>query len=94
MTWPYTAWTRASIDAWTLGYEASTVVGLRIARLALGGPAADREAHLMMTEKIGAAVELQTALLTGALGATALSGTQATLKHYRRKVRANRRRLG
>lgn len=94
MKWPYTAWTRASIDAWTLGYEASTVVGLRMARLALGGPAADREAHLMMTEKIGAAVELQTALFTGALGATALSGTQATLKHYRRKVRANRRRLG
>ncbi|WP_242154443.1 hypothetical protein [Sphingomonas sp. BAUL-RG-20F-R05-02] len=47
----------------------------------------------MVTEKVRAAIELQTRLMTGALGMTPLGATQGALKHYRRKVAANRRRL-
>ncbi len=92
-TSPFFDWTRVATETWLLGLEAGTVIGLRMARFASGGAAANREVQLMLSEKIGSAIELQTALMTGGLGATPLSGTQATLRHYRRKVRANRLRL-
>ncbi|WP_213980674.1 hypothetical protein [Sphingomonas sp. dw_22] len=91
--WPYAGWAGAGLDAWALGMEASTVIGLRLAKMAMGGPAARSEAWLMLSEKMQAATELQTALVTGQLGATPLAGTRKVLRHYRRKVKANRRRL-
>ena len=92
--WPYQGWTNASLDAWALSMEASTVIGLRVAKMAIGGPAAGSEAFLMLSEKMQSAMELQSALVTGRLGATPLAGTQKVLRHYRRKVKANRKRLG
>ncbi|WP_267350587.1 hypothetical protein [Sphingomonas sp. GM_Shp_2] len=89
----YGAWMKAGFDMWMLGAEASTVMALRMTRIAVGGSAGAEEAELMVTEKVRAAIELQTRLMNGGLGATALSGTQATLKYYRRKVAANNRRL-
>ena len=86
-------WMRLGWDAWALGLEASTVVGLRTLKIASGGPAAEAEARRMVTEKIGAAVALQGLAMTGALGSTAPAMAGKTLAHYRRKVRANRRRL-
>lgn len=83
------AWLRAGMDAWSLGLEASTVVGLRVAKLAAGGGAACEEAQLMFVEKVRAGVELQAALI----GKTPLTGTQKALRHYRGKVAANRKRL-
>jgi hypothetical protein len=47
----------------------------------------------MVSEKVEAVLQLQALALTGGLGATAQSATGHTLTHYRRKVRANRRRL-
>lgn len=91
--WPYQGWASAGMDAWALGIEASAVIGLRVAKLAMGGPAAGGEAYLMLSEKMLAAIELQTALATGQLGTTPLVGTRKVLKHYRRKVKANRKRL-
>jgi hypothetical protein len=92
--WPYAGWTGAGMDAWALSMEASTVIGLRMAKMAMGGPAAGDEAYLMLSEKMQSAVELQSALLTGRLGASPLAGTRKVLRHYRRKVKANRKRLG
>jgi hypothetical protein len=89
----YAGWMNASFDLWMLGAEAGTVMALRMARIATGGSAGAAEAELMVTEKIRAGIELQTRLLTGALGVTPLGATQSTLKHYRRKVAANNRRL-
>ena len=86
-------WLRLGWDAWSLGLEASTVVGLRTAKIAAGGAAADAEARRMVSEKVDAAAALQTLALTGALGFTAPQVVSKTLAHYRRKVRANRRRL-
>jgi hypothetical protein len=91
--WPYQGWTNAGLDAWALGMEASAVIGLRVAKMAMGGIGAADEAQLMVAEKMQAAVELQTALVMGQLGTTPLAGTKKVLRHYRRKVKANRKRL-
>ena len=82
------------MDAWALGLESSTVIGLRLTKMATGGVDSGEEARLMVSEKMGSALELQAAMLTGGLGTTPLAGTQKVLKHYRRKVKANRQRLG
>ena len=86
-------WLRLGWDAWALSLEASTVMGLRTMKIAAGGPAADAEAKRMVSEKVEAAAALQTLAVTGALGFTAPQVAGKTLAHYRRKVRANRRRL-
>lgn len=79
--------------AWSLGIESSTVIMLRTMRIAAGGAAAQREAEKMVGEKIEAALDLHTKAMTGALGIRPETATNRTLSHYRRKVRANRRRL-
>jgi hypothetical protein len=87
----FDAWFRAGMDACSLGMDASMVIGLRMAKLAAGGASAQSEAQLMIAEKLRAAIELQGELMKAPL--TPLGGTQKTLKHYRRKVAANKRRL-
>ena len=47
----------------------------------------------MIEEKVRAGLEWQTMALTGGLGLTPHSAAVKTLSHYRRKVRANKRRL-
>lgn len=89
----YADWMKAGMDMWMLGAEAGTVMALRTMRIAAGGSAGAAEAELMVTEKVRAAFELQTRLMTGAFGVTPLGATQGTLKHYRRKVAANNKRL-
>jgi hypothetical protein len=47
----------------------------------------------MVQEKVLAGLEWQTLALTGGLGLTPDRAAARTLTHYRRKVRANQRRL-
>ena len=47
----------------------------------------------MVSEKISAAFEMQTAIMTGQLGVDPLTAGRSVVKQYTRKVRANRRRL-
>lgn len=86
-------WFGVGWDAWSLGVEAAQVIALRSMTIAWGGQAADTEAHRMVSEKVEAGLALQAMALTGQLGLTADSASRKTLAHYRRKVRANRRRL-
>jgi len=86
-------WLRIGFDAWSLGVEASAVIGLRTLKIAAGGPAGEAEARRMVSEKLDAAAELRTKALSGGLGITGAGAATKTLAHYRRKVRANRRRL-
>jgi hypothetical protein len=86
-------WIGLGLNAWALGLEASTVIGLRTLKIAAGGDAGAAEADVMIREKIKAASELAILALTGGLGVTAPGAASKTLAHYRRKVRANRRRL-
>lgn len=92
--WPYAGWFGAGMDAWSLGMEASTVIGMRAARMARGGAGAEDEAQRMVSEKMQSVFELQMAMMTGHLGTTPLAGTRKVIRHYRRKVKANRKRLG
>lgn len=89
---PIAAWGSLAFDSWALAWEASAVVGLRLAEIARGdGTLA--EASLMTSEKISAAMELQASLVAGGLTMTPLQGAERAVRLYRRKVRANRRRL-
>lgn len=86
-------WLGIGFDAWALAFEASSVIGLRSLKLAAGGAAAEAEAARMVSEKVESSLLLQGKALSGGLGGTPASAAARTLAHYRRKVRANRRRL-
>lgn len=69
-----------------LAFEAADVMGLRMMKFACGGAAACDEAQLMVSEKIGAAVEAWTSLMHG--------GTPVSMiERYREHVAANATRL-
>ena len=87
-------WLGIGFDAWRLGIAASTVIGLRTLKIAQGGAIARAETERMISEKVEAGVALQALAMTGGLGTTAASASARTLAHYRRRVAANRRRLG
>lgn len=89
----FTPWIKLSLDAWSLGMESAQVIGLRTLKLAAGGAQANAETRRMVEEKVQAGLEWQTLALTGQLGITPDRAASKTLTHYRRKVRANQRRL-
>ena len=76
-----------------LGAEASSVIALRSLKLAGGGTAATAEAELMVSEKMVAAIALSQQAMLGQLGTTMPGIGSKAVASYRRKVRANRRRL-
>jgi hypothetical protein len=86
-------WLRLGLNTWALGMEASQVIALRTLKILSGGAAGQVEARRMVDEKIQAGLDLQSAALTGSLGLTAEGAAGKVVSHYRRKVRANRRRL-
>ncbi|WP_297512559.1 hypothetical protein [uncultured Caulobacter sp.] len=86
-------WASLAFDTWSLGLEASSVIGLRLMKLAAGGAAAQAEAQLMVGEKLAAGMTLPMLAMTGQLGATHAAIASGSVAHLRRKVRANRRRL-
>jgi 3-oxoacyl-ACP reductase-like protein len=88
------SWISLAFDSWAMGVEASAVIGMRLTKLAAGGADADAEAQRMVAEKVGAAIELQMLAATGGLGTSLESAAGRSLRHVRKKVRANRRRLG
>jgi hypothetical protein len=73
-------------DSAMLLVESQFVIGLRLFHLATGGVAAHHEAHLMVSEKIDA---FAAAAATMAGGGSA----RAVCRDYRRRVRANAKRL-
>ena len=86
-------WMNIAAASMALGLESAGVIGLRAVKAAGGGPKAAEEAWRMYSEKLTAFAELQGRLLAGSLGATPAATVRGTVKHYRRKVAANRRRL-
>ncbi|QCB37282.1 hypothetical protein E5554_05195 [Sphingobium sp. PAMC28499] len=82
-----------TFDCWSLGLEAWSVIGMRLPRLMSGNASAMAEAQLMVREKMEAAALLQWKFMTGSLGASAPAMMSASVTHYRKAVRKNRRRL-
>jgi hypothetical protein len=79
-------WWKFSRDLFAANLEAQRVIMLRIQKMAMGGTAAEKEAELMVSEKIQASVEAATTVATG-------GSPQKVLRRYRTIMRANAKRL-
>ena len=73
-------------DSVMLGVEEQRAIGLRLAAIARGGPTAEAEARLMVTEKMNAALQAANMVARGA-------STRSVISFYRSRVQANVRRL-
>ena len=82
----FNRWFKFAMDMNALALEAQQVIAMRMMKLSVGGPKGAKEARRMLSEKVVAASEAGMKLATGRSG-------HSVVKHYRRKVRANRRRL-
>jgi hypothetical protein len=78
-------WIKLTIDTTLLGLETQSVIGLRLAQIAMG-QGTPAEAQLMMTEKMFAFMDAVTTVAAG-------GSAHAVVKDYRRRVQANARRL-
>lgn len=76
-----------------LAFEAQQVAVLRLVRLVLGGPEVPGEAALMVAEKVQALQESAELLLNAALDGKKHLNAPEIIQLYRKKVRANQRRL-
>ena len=90
----YNPWLGFAFKAIELGIEAQSVIALRMMRLAAGGARGRAEASRMVAEKVGAFAEAQTAAAAAILtGRRQKVVAGKVLNTYRKRVRANRRRL-
>jgi hypothetical protein len=87
------SWSRLCQDLWSLSFEASHVIALRAFAIAGDGAHATVEIDRMIDEKMKALYALQSLFVTGALGFTTPTIATRSVAHYRKTVRANRRRL-
>jgi hypothetical protein len=82
------------IDAAALGFEAQSVIAMRLMKIAAGGAAADAECELMVAEKFAAMSAAHDAASAALLRGQSLhTATALALVPVRRRVRANHRRL-
>ena len=86
------SWLGLSLRMWQATLEAQQVIGLRLARLVGGDHSAWTETTRMTSEK-AALGEAQTAAMMALLTGKAAAVPSRTLALYRRKMRANRKRL-
>ena len=90
----FNPWLALTFKTMQLGFDAQNVIALRMMRFATGGARGQSEARRMVTEKIAAGVEAQSAAVSGALtgrGDTVIAGQ--VLRVLQKRVRANKRRL-
>lgn len=76
-----------------LAIEAQQVIALRLTKMALGGPDVQAEAELMVSEKLETMAESSGMMMQAAISGNHDLGAEKIIQLYRRKVRANRRRL-
>ena len=69
-----------------LTMEAHAVIGLRLSKIATGGPGAAKETHRMVAEKVSALAEAAGTILGG-------GSVQTVIRRYRSHVQANEVRL-
>lgn len=82
-------------DAWRFAADSQQVIAQRLTLFCLNDPSAGSEAVRMVAEKMAAAVEAQAAVAAALMtGQSAKTVLRRAAIPYRRRVRANRRRLG
>src|SRR5215831_17670555 len=90
----WNAWARLAMQMAITGLEAQSVMALRFTALAAGGGPGPSEARRMVTEKVMALGEAQSAATVAAIkGAKGPRVATKVLRVYKRRVRKNRRRL-
>lgn len=90
----FNAWFALGLKAAQMGVEAQSVIALRMLRLASGGGRMEAEATRMVTEKVAAAAEAQTAAAMAVIrGRPQHVVAGKALKVFKRRVAANKRRL-
>jgi len=82
-----------SMSGWLLMVDASTVITLRMARLAQMDSAAFAESQRMVSEKAMSMTMLMMKAWTGGLGQNPATAASRTIAHFRPDVARNRRRL-
>jgi hypothetical protein len=90
----FASWFSLAAKAAQLGFEAQNVIALRLMRLAAGGTSSHAEAMRMISEKFAAIAEAQiigTAAVASGRSSNVVAGK--ILRSYKKRVRANRRRL-
>jgi len=82
------------LEAMRFGAEVQQVMGLRMLRIAAGGPRAATEMQHMVAEKLAAAAMIQNAAIHAVIqGQDPQKATDVAFAAVKRRVRANRRRL-
>ena len=76
-----------------LALDAQQVIALRLAKLAAGGPKAQREATRMVSEKIKALADSQRLVVSAVARGKGGKTAQQVIGLYQRRVSANKRRL-
>ena len=87
-------WVVLTMRAFQLSWEAQSVIALRMMRLASGDVRGQVELNRMVVEKITAAAEAQVAVAAAIMNGHkdhVIAGKALTV--YKKRVRANRRRL-
>ena len=79
-------WWKFSRDLLAANLEAQLVIALRVQKMALGGSPAEKEAQLMVSEKVLALAEATATVASG-------GSPQKVLRRYRTIMRANSKRL-
>lgn len=87
------SWLRLSAGAVGLTWEAQSVIALRMWKFATGGDLNGAEFNRMFAEKTAAAFDVQAVMGLSLLDGKAHLAPERALAMYRRRVRANRRRL-
>jgi hypothetical protein len=90
----WNAWCALSLQAARLGWDAQGVIALRMLRLATPSAGGRTEARRMVTEKVAALAEAHTAAATAVMkGGRNHRVAKKVLGVYKKRVRANKRRL-
>lgn len=76
-----------------LGFEAQAVIGLRVLGMATGAVPAMREAQMLVPEKLDAFAEAHYTIARATLTGRGTATAEDVVRLYRRRVRANRKRL-
>ena len=90
----FNPWLAFGLNAFQMGVEAQSVIALRVLRFASGNARSETEATRMVTEKIAATAEAQAvAAMATITGHPQHVVANKALKVFKKRVRANKRRL-
>jgi hypothetical protein len=93
MTQKTPSWWDLSWATFQMGIEAQEVIALRMMKFATGGDLSGLEAQRMVTEKAHAVMQTQFDIARSMMDGSMEDAPGRAVERYRRKIRANRRRL-